>query len=168
MAPSCSAAPKSKLPVSRGSALPGREDMERTDGGIAVISLTILSPFPSIHFSPSCISHHFLPAICHCSYPLPFPISPFSPLHCLPAPHPPLFTSPSPPASIFHPPLVFTRSPPCFLSPPDMGGFVEAERSQTVSQGEGALVHAPRIHSFPRPQITWFRDGRKIPSSSRM
>uniref|UniRef100_A0A8C6U404 Sidekick cell adhesion molecule 2a n=1 Tax=Neogobius melanostomus TaxID=47308 RepID=A0A8C6U404_9GOBI len=49
-----------------------------------------------------------------------------------------------------------------------MGGFVEGERSQTVSQGEGALVHAPRIHSFPRPQITWFRDGRKIPSSSRM
>ncbi|KAM7387230.1 hypothetical protein PAMA_009714 [Pampus argenteus] len=49
-----------------------------------------------------------------------------------------------------------------------MGGFVEAERSQTVSQGEGALIQAPRIHSFPRPQITWFRDGRKIPSSSRI
>lgn len=51
---------------------------------------------------------------------------------------------------------------------PDMGGFVEGERSQTVSQGEGALIKAPQIHSFPRPQITWFRDGRKIPSSSRM
>ncbi|KAK9535167.1 hypothetical protein VZT92_007565 [Zoarces viviparus] len=49
-----------------------------------------------------------------------------------------------------------------------MGGFAEDERSQTVSQGEGALMHAPRIHSFPRPQITWFRDGRKIPSSSRI
>nr|XP_020466112.1 protein sidekick-2-like isoform X2 [Monopterus albus] len=49
-----------------------------------------------------------------------------------------------------------------------MGGFVESERTQTVSQGEGALIHAPRIHSFPRPQITWFRDGRKIPSSSRI
>lgn len=49
-----------------------------------------------------------------------------------------------------------------------MGGFVEGERSQTVSQGEGALIQAPRIHSFPRPQITWFRDGRKIPSSSRI
>ncbi|XP_076739356.1 protein sidekick-2 isoform X1 [Maylandia zebra] len=49
-----------------------------------------------------------------------------------------------------------------------MGGFVEGERSQTVSQGEGALIRAPRIHSFPRPQITWFRDGRKIPSSSRI
>uniref|UniRef100_A0A8C2ZPN3 Sidekick cell adhesion molecule 2 n=1 Tax=Cyclopterus lumpus TaxID=8103 RepID=A0A8C2ZPN3_CYCLU len=49
-----------------------------------------------------------------------------------------------------------------------MGAFVEGERSQTVSQGEGALMRAPRIHSFPRPQITWFRDGRKIPSSSRI
>ncbi|XP_047428887.1 protein sidekick-2 isoform X2 [Mugil cephalus] len=49
-----------------------------------------------------------------------------------------------------------------------MVGFVEGERSQTVSQGEGALIHAPRIHSFPRPQITWFRDGRKIPPSSRI
>ncbi|XP_069381286.1 protein sidekick-2 isoform X3 [Paralichthys olivaceus] len=49
-----------------------------------------------------------------------------------------------------------------------MGGFVEGERSQTVSQGEGALIHVPQIHSFPKPQITWFRDGRKIPSSSRI
>ncbi|XP_036795221.1 protein sidekick-2-like [Oncorhynchus mykiss] len=49
-----------------------------------------------------------------------------------------------------------------------MGDFVEGERSQTVSQGEAALIQAPRIHSFPRPQITWFRDGRKIPASSRI
>ncbi|XP_058510217.1 protein sidekick-2 isoform X1 [Solea solea] len=49
-----------------------------------------------------------------------------------------------------------------------MGGFVEGERSQTVSQGEGALIRVPQIHSFPKPQITWFRDGRKIPSSSRI
>ncbi|XP_033945049.1 protein sidekick-2 isoform X2 [Pseudochaenichthys georgianus] len=49
-----------------------------------------------------------------------------------------------------------------------IGGFVEVEKSQTVSQGEGALIHSPQIHSFPRPQITWFRDGRKIPSSSRI
>ncbi|KAJ7989955.1 hypothetical protein DPEC_G00309840 [Dallia pectoralis] len=49
-----------------------------------------------------------------------------------------------------------------------MGGFVEGERFQTVSQGEASLIQAPRIHSFPRPQITWFRDGRKIPASSRI
>ncbi|XP_061160026.1 protein sidekick-2-like isoform X2 [Syngnathus typhle] len=49
-----------------------------------------------------------------------------------------------------------------------MSGFVEAQRSQTVSQGDGALIPTPRIHSFPSPQITWFRDGRKIPSSGRI
>lgn len=49
-----------------------------------------------------------------------------------------------------------------------MSSFVEGRRSQTVSQGDGALIRAPGIHSFPKPQITWFRDGRKIPSSSRM
>ncbi|XP_072549363.1 protein sidekick-2 isoform X2 [Salminus brasiliensis] len=49
-----------------------------------------------------------------------------------------------------------------------MEGFVEGERSQVVSQGEAALIYPPRIPSFPRPQITWFRDGRKIPPSSRI
>ncbi|KAI4883656.1 hypothetical protein NFI96_010172 [Prochilodus magdalenae] len=49
-----------------------------------------------------------------------------------------------------------------------MGGFEEGERVQSVSQGEGAVIPAPRIRSFPQPQVTWFRDGRKIPPSSRM
>uniref|UniRef100_A0AAY4BHR3 Uncharacterized protein n=1 Tax=Denticeps clupeoides TaxID=299321 RepID=A0AAY4BHR3_9TELE len=49
-----------------------------------------------------------------------------------------------------------------------MGGFVEGERSQTVPQGQAALIPAPQIHSYPRPQITWYRDGRKIPPSSRI
>uniref|UniRef100_A0A8C7L5W4 Sidekick cell adhesion molecule 2 n=1 Tax=Oncorhynchus kisutch TaxID=8019 RepID=A0A8C7L5W4_ONCKI len=49
-----------------------------------------------------------------------------------------------------------------------MGGFEEGERAQSVSQGEGAVVPAPRIRSFPQPQVTWFRDGRKIPPSSRI
>ncbi|KAL6476951.1 hypothetical protein MHYP_G00154500 [Metynnis hypsauchen] len=49
-----------------------------------------------------------------------------------------------------------------------MEGFTEGERSQVVSQGEAALIFPPRIPSFPRPQITWFRDGRKIPPSSRI
>lgn len=55
-----------------------------------------------------------------------------------------------------------------FFCLPDMGGFVEGERFQTVSQGEAGLIRVSQIHSFPKPQITWFRDGRKIPSSSRM
>ncbi|KAL7860443.1 hypothetical protein AOLI_G00167920 [Acnodon oligacanthus] len=49
-----------------------------------------------------------------------------------------------------------------------MEGFTEGERSQVISQGEAALIFPPRIPSFPRPQITWFRDGRKIPPSSRI
>ncbi|XP_033896317.3 protein sidekick-2-like isoform X3 [Acipenser ruthenus] len=49
-----------------------------------------------------------------------------------------------------------------------MGNFEDGERSQSVSQGEGAVIPAPRIHSLPQPQVTWFRDGRKIPPSSRI
>lgn len=56
----------------------------------------------------------------------------------------------------------------CALCFSDMEGFVNRERSQVVSQGEAALIFPPQIHSFPRPGITWFRDGRKIPPSSRM
>ncbi|KAK2820619.1 hypothetical protein Q5P01_023578, partial [Channa striata] len=49
-----------------------------------------------------------------------------------------------------------------------MGSFEEGERTQSVSQGEGAVIPAPRIRSFPQPQVTWFRDGRKIPPSNRI
>ncbi|KAJ8384733.1 hypothetical protein AAFF_G00199390 [Aldrovandia affinis] len=49
-----------------------------------------------------------------------------------------------------------------------MGGFEEGERSQAVSEGQGTLIAPPRMHSFPQPQVTWFRDGRKIPPSSRV
>ncbi|XP_055994092.1 protein sidekick-2 [Sorex fumeus] len=49
-----------------------------------------------------------------------------------------------------------------------MGSFEDSEKRQTVTHGEAAVIHAPRIASFPRPQVTWFRDGRKIPPSSRI
>uniref|UniRef100_G1SEF4 Sidekick cell adhesion molecule 2 n=1 Tax=Oryctolagus cuniculus TaxID=9986 RepID=G1SEF4_RABIT len=49
-----------------------------------------------------------------------------------------------------------------------MGNFEEGEKHQSVSHGEAAVIRAPRIASFPRPQVTWFRDGRKIPPSSRI
>ncbi|XP_042623958.1 protein sidekick-2-like isoform X4 [Cyprinus carpio] len=49
-----------------------------------------------------------------------------------------------------------------------MGSFEEGERTQAVSQGEGAVIPAPHIRCFPQPQVTWFRDGRKIPPSSRI
>uniref|UniRef100_G3TZH8 Sidekick cell adhesion molecule 2 n=1 Tax=Loxodonta africana TaxID=9785 RepID=G3TZH8_LOXAF len=49
-----------------------------------------------------------------------------------------------------------------------MGNFEEGEKRQIVSHGEAAVIRAPRIASFPQPQVTWFRDGRKIPPSSRI
>ncbi|XP_060146194.1 protein sidekick-2 isoform X3 [Globicephala melas] len=49
-----------------------------------------------------------------------------------------------------------------------MGSFEESQKHQSVSHGEAAIIRAPRIASFPRPQVTWFRDGRKIPPSSRI
>ena len=49
-----------------------------------------------------------------------------------------------------------------------MGSFEDSETQQSVSHGEAAVIHAPRIASFPQPQVTWFRDGRKISPSSRM
>ncbi|XP_040032310.2 protein sidekick-2 isoform X2 [Gasterosteus aculeatus] len=49
-----------------------------------------------------------------------------------------------------------------------MGSFEEGERTQSVSQGEGAVIPAPRIRSFPQPQVTWFRDGRKTSPGSRI
>lgn len=61
----------------------------------------------------------------------------------------------------------FANSFVLFLSA-DMGSFEDGERAQAVSQGEGAVIPAPRIRCFPQPQVTWFRDGRKIPPSSRM
>ncbi|XP_058262226.1 protein sidekick-2 isoform X1 [Hemibagrus wyckioides] len=49
-----------------------------------------------------------------------------------------------------------------------MGTFNDTVRSESVSQGDAAVIKAPQIHSFPQPQVTWFRDGRKIPPSSRI
>uniref|UniRef100_A0A8C9FHH2 Sidekick cell adhesion molecule 2 n=1 Tax=Pavo cristatus TaxID=9049 RepID=A0A8C9FHH2_PAVCR len=49
-----------------------------------------------------------------------------------------------------------------------MGSFEDSETEQTVSHGEAAVIRAPRIASFPQPQVTWFRDGRKISPSSRI
>ncbi|KAF5899248.1 protein sidekick-1 isoform X2 [Clarias magur] len=49
-----------------------------------------------------------------------------------------------------------------------MGDFVEADQRKTVTQGRAAIVNAPDVSSFPRPQVTWFRDGYKIIPSSRV
>ncbi|KAJ8372861.1 hypothetical protein AAFF_G00276340 [Aldrovandia affinis] len=49
-----------------------------------------------------------------------------------------------------------------------MGNFVEQEQRKTVSQGKAAILGSPAVSSFPRPQVTWFRDGYKIIPSNRV
>ncbi|XP_069786249.1 protein sidekick-2 isoform X2 [Narcine bancroftii] len=49
-----------------------------------------------------------------------------------------------------------------------MANFERGEKHLSVSQGNAAVIKAPRISSFPQPQVTWFRDGRKISPSSRI
>ncbi|MGH0158038.1 UNVERIFIED_CONTAM: hypothetical protein FKN15_049037, partial [Acipenser sinensis] len=44
-----------------------------------------------------------------------------------------------------------------------MGNFEDGERSQSVSQGEGAVIPAPRIHSLPQPQDAVPISSLKIP-----
>lgn len=49
-----------------------------------------------------------------------------------------------------------------------MGSFAEQEQRKTVSQGKAAVLNPPAVRSFPRPQVTWFRDGYKIIPSHRV
>ncbi|KAI4883982.1 hypothetical protein NFI96_003362 [Prochilodus magdalenae] len=49
-----------------------------------------------------------------------------------------------------------------------MGDFVEAEQRKTVTQGRAAILNSPAVSCFPRPQVTWYRDGYKIIPSSRV
>uniref|UniRef100_A0A8D0G4E9 Ig-like domain-containing protein n=1 Tax=Sphenodon punctatus TaxID=8508 RepID=A0A8D0G4E9_SPHPU len=43
-----------------------------------------------------------------------------------------------------------------------MGNFMDTDQRKTVSQGEAAILNFLHITSYPRPQVTWFRDGHKI------
>ncbi|KAF7242995.1 Protein sidekick-1 [Varanus komodoensis] len=49
-----------------------------------------------------------------------------------------------------------------------MGNFQDVDQRKTVSEGQATVLNFPDISSFPRPQVTWFRDGHKIIPSSRM
>uniref|UniRef100_A0A6I8SSN7 Sidekick cell adhesion molecule 2 n=1 Tax=Xenopus tropicalis TaxID=8364 RepID=A0A6I8SSN7_XENTR len=49
-----------------------------------------------------------------------------------------------------------------------MGNFEDGDTSLSVSHGDAAVINAPNIASFPQPQVTWFRDGRKIPPTNRI
>ncbi|XP_074485750.1 protein sidekick-1-like isoform X2 [Sebastes fasciatus] len=43
-----------------------------------------------------------------------------------------------------------------------MGNFSAEEQRKTVTQGRAAVISQPPLASFPRPLVTWFKDGHKI------
>uniref|UniRef100_A0A8C7J1S5 Ig-like domain-containing protein n=1 Tax=Oncorhynchus kisutch TaxID=8019 RepID=A0A8C7J1S5_ONCKI len=49
-----------------------------------------------------------------------------------------------------------------------MGNFSGEEQRRTVSVGRAAVLNAPTVSCFPRPQVTWYRDGHKIIPSNRI
>ncbi|XP_044931098.1 protein sidekick-1 isoform X2 [Mustela putorius furo] len=49
-----------------------------------------------------------------------------------------------------------------------MGNFMDTDQRKTVSQGHAVVLNLPSITSFPRPQVTWFREGHKIIPSNRI
>uniref|UniRef100_A0A8C1R1Z1 Sidekick cell adhesion molecule 1b n=1 Tax=Cyprinus carpio TaxID=7962 RepID=A0A8C1R1Z1_CYPCA len=49
-----------------------------------------------------------------------------------------------------------------------MDNFAELEQRKTVSQGRAAVLNPPAVTSYPRPQVTWFRDGIKIIPNHRV
>ncbi|XP_069066064.1 protein sidekick-1 [Pleurodeles waltl] len=49
-----------------------------------------------------------------------------------------------------------------------MGDFAVGDQRMTELQGQAAVLNFPRVIGFPRPQVTWFRDGHKIIPSSRI
>ncbi|XP_007433221.1 protein sidekick-1-like, partial [Python bivittatus] len=48
-----------------------------------------------------------------------------------------------------------------------MESFQNGNQWKTVAEGQAAVLNFPRITSYPKPQVTWFRDGHKIIPSSR-
>ncbi|XP_010015025.1 PREDICTED: protein sidekick-1-like, partial [Nestor notabilis] len=49
-----------------------------------------------------------------------------------------------------------------------MGNFLDTNQRKTVTEGQAAVLNLLHILSYPRPQVTWFRDGHKIIPSSRI
>ncbi|XP_014466304.3 protein sidekick-1 isoform X2 [Alligator mississippiensis] len=47
-----------------------------------------------------------------------------------------------------------------------MGNFMDTDQKKTVAEGQAAVLDFMHILSYPRPQVTWFRDGHKIIPSS--
>uniref|UniRef100_A0A8C4QIJ2 Sidekick cell adhesion molecule 2 n=1 Tax=Eptatretus burgeri TaxID=7764 RepID=A0A8C4QIJ2_EPTBU len=58
---------------------------------------------------------------------------------------------------------------PLFPRRTDLGDFEEVgERTLSVERGEAIIIDPPQIGSYPQPQVTWFREGRKVSPTSRI
>uniref|UniRef100_A0A670YH85 Sidekick cell adhesion molecule 1 n=1 Tax=Pseudonaja textilis TaxID=8673 RepID=A0A670YH85_PSETE len=49
-----------------------------------------------------------------------------------------------------------------------MGSFQDENQWKAVPEGQAAVLNVPHIPSYPKPQVTWFRDGHKIIPGSRI
>ncbi|CAJ1053978.1 protein sidekick-1-like isoform X2 [Xyrichtys novacula] len=49
-----------------------------------------------------------------------------------------------------------------------LGNFSADEQRKTVTQGRAAVISQPPLASFPRPLVTWYKDGNKIIPNSRL
>ncbi|XP_053271486.1 protein sidekick-1-like [Pleuronectes platessa] len=49
-----------------------------------------------------------------------------------------------------------------------LGSFSTEEQRKTVTQGRAAVISTPPLASFPRPLVTWFKDGQKIIPNNRI
>ncbi|KAM3864644.1 LOW QUALITY PROTEIN: protein sidekick-1-like [Diretmus argenteus] len=49
-----------------------------------------------------------------------------------------------------------------------LGSFSAEEQRRTVTQGRAAIISPPALASFPRPLVTWYRDGHKIIPNNRI
>ncbi|XP_073323462.1 protein sidekick-1 [Pagrus major] len=49
-----------------------------------------------------------------------------------------------------------------------LGNFSAEEQRKTASQGRAAIISQPPLASFPRPIVTWFKDGHKIIPNNRI
>ncbi|XP_076584593.1 protein sidekick-1 isoform X1 [Chaetodon auriga] len=49
-----------------------------------------------------------------------------------------------------------------------LGNFSAEEQRKTATQGRAAIISQPPLPSFPRPIVTWYKDGHKIIPNNRI
>ncbi|XP_028264625.1 protein sidekick-1-like [Parambassis ranga] len=49
-----------------------------------------------------------------------------------------------------------------------LGNFSAEEQRKTATQGRAAIISPPPLASFPRPLVTWYKDGHKVIPNNRI